>query len=230
MIAALVLAASLATPSTLTSTMASSSSSSLAPAVALRADPATSVSTTTTPSTTSTTSTLRKVAPPAKKKPVRLAATAVRAPDPDPNAPDHVPTFVEQYLSFALSPQALPEVKNGQVLAHILGYVCFGVCGSLWGPLVATPGAQLTGDVLGTWFLSTLVWFGVSVGFAFTGIGAVLILAWPYFSSVATLNAIDRDLKRRGGSSSSPSSDPRPRPPAATTPTPQETPPPSYAY
>lgn len=146
----------------------------------------------------------------------------------DPNSPDREPSFVDRYLSFQLSPMASQQAKDGLVLSHVVGYLL--PCGSLWGPVVFVDGAEFNGDVFITWFLSSIVW-AVIMGVASTvtvGIGLVLFIAFPYLSTTATLNEVDRDLKKRGLAGSPPDKNPGPQP--ATPPSGTETPPPSYAY
>ena len=164
--------------------------------------------------------------------PLRLAQSGV-----DPNAPDHVPTFVEQYLSFQTSPVAAKQVQDGFILSHVIGYVLYGVCGGLWGPVVATKDAQMTGDVAISWFLSSVLWGVIAVVASFTIVGLVLWFIIPYLSTTATLNAIDRDIKKRGlatGQDGKPVGVPATPPPPTSTPNPapqaDDTPPPSYAY
>jgi hypothetical protein len=142
-------------------------------------------------------------------------------PTPDPNAPDHTQTFAEQYLSYQLSPAALPAVKDGQLMSIVLGYLCAPACGSLWGPLVMVKGAEFSADVAITWFLSSIVW-----GAASTVTGGLLLPVVPYLQTTATLNAIDVQMKKKGfkapPSSSTPAQPGQPQP--------TEQPPPSYAY
>ena len=163
---------------------------------------------------------------------VRLAQSGI-----DPNAPDHVPTFVEQYLAFQISPVASKQVQDGLVLSHVIGYVCFPVCGGLWGPLIGVKDSQMTGDVFVSWLLSGVLWAAIGVVVSITVVGALFFLAAPYLTTTATLNAIDRDIKKRGlatGRDGLPTGFPPPPPPTATTPNPapqnDDTPPPSYAY
>ncbi len=165
----------------------------------------------------------RSSAPP----PVVLAQATLA---PDPNAPDHTPTFMEQYLSYQLSPVASKPVKDGLVMGHVLGYIfsIIPVCGTLWGPVVAVDGAEFSGDVAITWFLSSLLWSLVATGATFTGVGAILWFAVPYLSSTATFNAIDRQLKAKGYVAPPPGT--TTTAPPGTTPPPTDTPPPSYAY
>jgi len=145
----------------------------------------------------------------------------------DPNAPDHEPSFVEKYLSFQVANTGSKQVKDGLILGHVLGYLFYGVCGTLWGPVVATKDAEFTGDVAITWFLSSLLWGLIS---GFTGIGAVLIFALPYLGATAVFNELDRGIKKKG---LAPVDKPPPTPGTptpGTPPQPGETPPPSYAY
>jgi len=158
---------------------------------------------------------------------VRLAQSTI-----DPNAPDHVPTFVEQYLSFQISPVASKQVQDGLVLSQVVGYVCWGACGGLWGPLLAVKDSQMTGDVFVSWLLSSVIW-GLIAPFT----GGLLFLVHPYLTTTATLNAIDRDIKKRGlatGRDGKPMGLPPPPPPTTSAPNPApatgDTPPPSYAY
>jgi hypothetical protein len=122
---------------------------------------------------------------------------------------------------------ASQQTKDGLIVGHIFGYLFFGLCGSLWGPLVMTKDAELTGDVAITWFLSSILWGVIASAASLTGIGIVLWLAWPYLSSTATFNELDRQLKKKGVAKGvTPTAPPTP----GTAPTPGETPPPSYAY
>lgn len=162
-----------------------------------------------------------------KHKAVVVADSRV---DADPNSPDHDPSFVEQYLSFQLSPAATPAAKDGLVMSHVIGYLLYGVCGTLWGPIVAVDGAEFSGDVVLTWFLSGLLWAVISTAASFTGIGLLVWLALPYLQTTATLNAIDRQLKRSGAPPPDKTAKPT-NPPSTTNPPPTtDTPPPSYAY
>lgn len=156
-----------------------------------------------------------------REQPVRLAQAV------DPTAPDHQPTFVEQYLSFTISPAASREVQDGLIVSHVIGYCGFPLCGGLWGPIVAVKGAQFTGDVVVSWFLSSVIW-GIGSGLT----GGLLFPIVPYLATTSTLNAIDRDIKKRGLATTpgvAPTT-PAPPPPAGQPPPPADTPPPSYAY
>jgi hypothetical protein len=153
---------------------------------------------------------------------------AADTPPPDPNAPGHKMTFVEQYLSYQLPAQAMPAVRQGEVMSYVLGYLLYGICGSLWGPVVAVEGASFDGDIATNWFLSTLLWSVIATAATATLVGGALWLAVPYLSTVATMNAIDRQLKKKGGGTAAPPGtpgQPGQEPPPAT-----EQPPPSYAY
>jgi hypothetical protein len=146
----------------------------------------------------------------------------------DPNSPDREPSFVDQYLSFQLSPMASQQTKDGLVLGHILGYVFWGLCGGLWGPVVSTKDGEFTGDVAISWFLSSVLWVVITGAVSLTGIGLVMLVALPYLQSTSTFNALDRGIKKKGLAGG-----PAKKPDAPTTPaTPStgETPPPSYAY
>ena len=165
-------------------------------------------------------------------RPVLLAQGPV-----DPTAPDHTPTFVEQYLAFQSSPMASKQVNDGLVLSHVIGYLL--PCGSLWGPVVATKDAQFSGDVVSACFVSGLMWTLIASGVTIVtiGIGSLTFLALPYLTTTSTLNAIDRDIKKRGLAEDrlgNPIGAPPPPPPTSTTPAPApqqgDTPPPSYAY
>jgi hypothetical protein len=153
---------------------------------------------------------------------VRLAQSATT---PDTTAPGYEPTFVEKYLAFQLSPNASKQVKDGQVLGIVLGYVCLGVCGPLWGPVVATKDAEFSGDVAVTWFLSSIIWGLIASAASLTGIGGLLWLAVPYLTTVATMNEIDRGIRKKQGPAQG--AVPNPTPP---TPGGEDTPPPAYAY
>lgn len=148
----------------------------------------------------------------------------------DPNDPAKEPQFVDKFLSFQLSPMASQQTKDGLVVGHILGYVFYGLCGSLWGPLVMTKDAELTGDVAITWFVSTILWSLISGALTFTAVGAVMWLALPYLSSTATFNELDRQIKKKGLAQGTKKPDGTPTPTPATPPGSGETPPPSYAY
>ncbi|MDP2342545.1 MAG: hypothetical protein Q8O67_16430 [Deltaproteobacteria bacterium] len=158
--------------------------------------------------------------------PVRLAQASLAA---DPNSPDQEPSFIDQYLSFQLSPVPAPAVKDGLVLSHVIGYLLWGICGGLWGPIVAIDGAEFSGDVVLTWFLSSILWYAIVGVVSFTGVGALLVFAIPYLQTTATMNAIDRQLKKKGVVGVTPGGK-KPPPNPATTPGTPDTPPPSYAY
>jgi len=148
----------------------------------------------------------------------------------DPNDPAKEPQFVDKFLSYQLSPMASQQTKDGLVVGHILGYVCFGLCGSLWGPLVMTKDGEFTGDVAITWFVSTVLWSLISSALTLTAVGAVMWLALPYLSSTATFNELDRQLKKKGVAQGTKKRDGTQTPPPATPPSTDETPAPSYAY
>ena len=112
-------------------------------------------------------------------------------------------------------------------MSHVIGYLLYGCAGGLWGPVVSVNGAEFSGDVALTWFLSGLIWFGIATIATGTGIGALLFLVVPYLTTTATLNAIDRQMKAKG--LKPPPSKDKPPEPGTTTP-PPDTPPPSYAY
>lgn len=169
--------------------------------------------------------------------------TRLAQADIDPNAPDHAPTFIEQYLAFTISPVPSKQVSDGLVLSHVIGYVCFPACGGLWGPLVAVKDAEMTGDVALSWFVSGLLWGGISLVASITIVGGVMWLVLPYLATTSTLNALDRGIKKRGleldrtgqpvGKGNSGKAT---KPPSSSTPAPNPTPrvdeppPPSYAY
>jgi len=157
---------------------------------------------------------------------VRLAQSNV-----DPTAADHTPSFVEQYLSFTISPMASRQVQDGLVLSHVIGYLL--PCGSLWGPVVAVKDGQFTGDLAASCFVSGLIWSLITPFTAF-----LLLPVLPYLITTSSLNAVDRDIKKRGlalGRDGLPvGAPPPPAPPTTATPNPapqsDDTPPPSYAY
>jgi hypothetical protein len=161
------------------------------------------------------------------KQGVKLAQASLAA---DPNSPDREPEFLDQYLSFQLSPVPAPAVKDGMVLSHVIGYLLYGICGGLWGPIIAVEGAEFNGDAVLSWFVSGILWFVVlSVVTTVTvGVGSIALLALPYLQTTATLNAIDRQLKKKGLGPVPKGKGPTGPGPATTTPT--DTPPPSYAY
>ncbi len=176
----------------------------------------------------------RPSAPILEEAPTKVALAAPVQPletqnlDVDPNAPDHEPSFIEKYLTFQVTSQGSKQVKDGLVLGHVLGYLFWGICGGLWGPVVAVTDSEFSGDVVLTWFVSSILWSLISTAAAFTGIGALMFFALPYLQSTATFNEIDRSIKKRGLSADDPK---RPPPqPQPGTPNPGETPPPSYAY
>jgi hypothetical protein len=148
----------------------------------------------------------------------------------DPNDPEKEPQFVDKYLSYQLSPLASQQTKDGLVVGHILGYLFYGICGSLWGPVVMTKDGEFTGDVALTWFVSTILWSVIASVATFTAIGGLLWLAVPYLSSTATFNELDRQLKKKGLAQGVKKPDGAPTPTPGAPPTPGETPPPSYAY
>jgi hypothetical protein len=148
----------------------------------------------------------------------------------DPNDPAKEPQFVDRYLSFQLSPLASKQTKDGLVVGHILGYIFYLACGSLWGPVVVTKDAEFTGDVALTWCASTLLWHIIASAATLTVIGSLLWLAVPYLSSTATFNELDRQLKTKGLAQGVQKPGGTPPPTPGTPPTPGETPPPSYAY
>ncbi len=148
----------------------------------------------------------------------------------DPNSPDREASFVDRYLSFQLSPLASQQAKDGMLLSHVVGYLL--PCGSLWGPVAFTNDAEFSGDVVITWFLSSLLWTVImSVASTVTvGVGLILFIALPYLSTTATLNEVDRSIKKRGlAKGVDPPKTPTPGQTPATPPG-TETPPPSYAY
>jgi hypothetical protein len=159
-----------------------------------------------------------------------VAPISVQHLQVDPNDPAKEPQFVDRFLSYQLSPMASQQTKDGLVVGHILGYVCFGICGSLWGPVVMTKDVEFTGDIAITWFVSTILWSVISGALTFTAVGAVMWFALPYLSSTATFNEIDRQLKKKGVAQGTKKPDGRPTSPPATPPSTDETPPPSYAY
>lgn len=145
----------------------------------------------------------------------------------DPNDPSRDPQFVDRYLSFQLSPLASQQTKDGLVVGHILGYLLYPLCGTLWGPVVMTKDGEFSGDVVVTWFLSGVLWGVIATAATFTAIGAVLWLAYPYLQSTAVFNELDRGIKKRGlAKGVTPTAPPTPGSPPA----PGDTPPPSYAY
>jgi hypothetical protein len=144
----------------------------------------------------------------------------------DPNSPDREASFTDKYLSFQLSPMASQQTKDALVLSHVIGYLL--PCGSLWGPIVLTKDGEFSGDVALTWFLSTVLWAVIAGAVSLTVVGLVMIVALPYLSTTATLNALDRGIKKKGlAGGPAKKSD---APPTPATPSPGETPPPSYAY
>ena len=144
----------------------------------------------------------------------------------DPNSPDREASFTDKYLSFQLSPMASQQTKDALVLSHVIGYLL--PCGSLWGPVVLTKDGEFSGDVALSWFLSTVLWAVITGAVSLTVVGLVMIVALPYLSTTATLNALDRGIKKKGlAGGPAKKSD---APPTPATPSPGETPPPSYAY
>ena len=174
------------------------------------------------------TSTALPTAPILEAQGASIAPLQMQHLELDPNAPDVETSFIDKYLSFQVGPMGSKQVKDGLVLGHILGYVFYGLCGTLWGPVVATTDGEFTGDVAITWFLSSVLWGIIATAASFTGIGALLFLALPYLASTATFNELDRGIKKRGLAGTPPDKGPGPQP--ATPPPGTETPPPSYAY
>lgn len=175
---------------------------------------------------TSTTKQVQKAKQQAKAAPVLAQAHLAD----DPNSPDREPGFVDHYMPFQLSPAALPQVKDGLILSHVLGYLLYGICGSLWGPIVAVDGAEFSGDVVISWFLSGLIYGVIASVASFTGIGLLVWLAIPYLQTTAVLNSIDRDLKKKGykpADGKKPAGGNVTPPPTGGN---TDTPPPSYAY
>jgi hypothetical protein len=121
---------------------------------------------------------------------------------------------------------ASQQTKDALVLSHVIGYLL--PCGSLWGPIVLTKDGEFSGDVALTWFLSTVLWAVITGAVSLTFVGLVMIVALPYLSTTATLNALDRGIKKKGlAGGPAKKSD---APPTPATPSTGETPPPSYAY
>jgi hypothetical protein len=203
MITALVLVASLSTPTTLTSptSLRSTDRPVHRPAATAAVDGA-------------------------HKGAVRLAQNT---PAADPNAPDHTQTFIEQYLSYQLSPAATPAIKDGQIMSIVLGYLCSPACGSLWGPIVMVKGAEFTADVAITWLLSSILWTVITSAASLTVVGGLIGLAVPYLQTTATLNALDVQMKKKGLKGSTPGKPVEPAKPADPAPS-ADAPPPSYAY
>ncbi len=165
-----------------------------------------------------------------KAKATTLAQSSSRVAD-DPNSPDREIGFVDHYMPFTLSSQALPDVKDNMVISHVLGY--FLPCGGLWGPVVLIDGAEFSGDVVISWLLSNIIWFVAiaAVATITVGVGIVGFLAFPYLTTTATLNAVDRGLKAKGYQPPDPKKSPTTTNPNTTPPnTTPDTPPPSYAY
>ena len=169
----------------------------------------------------------RPTAPAVTKTKAKATVLAQARLAPDPNAPGGNLGFVDHYLPFSLAAQALPPVKDSLVLSHVLGYLL--PCGGLWGPVVLIDGAEFSGDVIISYLLSSILWSVAItvVGTVTIGVGLLALVALPYLTTTATLNAVDRGLKAKGYA-----------PPKGTTPNPSnpanpptgDTPPPSYAY
>lgn len=139
------------------------------------------------------------------------------------------PGFAEKYFSFSLSPNASPQVKESVVMSILLSYVGCLFCGPIWAPIVMTKDAEFSGDVVTTALVSYLLWVAFSVVTSPFAIGLATAVIWPYANGMATLNAVDRDIRRRGlagGPARRPGSMPTPTTPPSTV----DTPPPSYAY
>ena len=140
------------------------------------------------------------------------------------------PDFFGKYLPFSLNQDASQQAKDSMVMSIVLSYVGCIVCAPVWAPVLVTKDAEFNGDVVAAALISYVVWVGVSIVTSPLGIGLLTGLAWPYSNALATLNAADRDIRRRalGGTGT-----PKALPPSGT-PVPGggngETPPPSYAY
>ena len=140
------------------------------------------------------------------------------------------PDFAEKFFAFTLSPDASPQAKDSMVMSVLLGYLGCIVCAPAWAPVALTRDAQFNGDTLGTGVISYLVWWAISIVTAPLGIGLVILVVSPYATSIATLNAVDRDIRRRGLGGSQPKAPGSPPIPGAAPGSSESTPPPSYAY
>ncbi len=172
------------------------------------------------PSTSSASTTAAKAAPAAVVHDRAAVRLAQALPASEPSEPEYPETFVEQYLSYRMNPAALPAVREGQFLSILVSYACWPACGSLWGPVVMVKGAELTSDIASTWLISSLSWSAIAI---FTVVGLPVLLAVPYLTTTATLNAIDVQLRKKAGPGV-------PGAPGKGPSQPDETPPPSLAY
>lgn len=155
---------------------------------------------------------------------IEATTTAEMMPLADSRAPVvREPDFGQKYFPFSLRPDASQQVKDSFVMSIVLSYLGCCICAPAWVPVVLTKDATFEGEVLGTAFGSTLFWIGGSI--LTVGLG---IFVWPYGNAVATLNAVDRELEKRGVDGGPAKKPDGPSTPA--TPTPGEPPPPSYAY
>lgn len=161
---------------------------------------------------------------PAGQPAVRFADSGV-----DPTDPERDPGFVDKYLGLMISPSASPQVKDSQIISLVMGYLFWPVCGNLWGPIAFTADSEFSGDAVLTWFVSGLIWVIISSAASLTGVGALLFLAFPYFTTTAVLNELDRGIKRRG-LAGEPAKKPTPGNQPAAPPDTGDAPPPSYAY
>ena len=147
----------------------------------------------------------------------------------DPTDPDRDPGFVDKYLGLSISPLASTQVKDSQVISIVLGYLFYPICGTLWAPIAFTNDAEFSGDVLITWFVNGLIWFVITAVASITVVGFFLALALPYFQVTAVLNEADRSIKKRGLGGLPPKK-PTPGNQPAAPPDTGDAPPPSYAY
>jgi len=162
---------------------------------------------------------------------VASSATAPRfLPVADATTTDmREPDFAEKYFSFSLSANASPQAKDSFVMSMLVSYLGCIVCGPIWAPVLMTKDAEFSGDVITTALISYLLWVGISIVTSPLAIGLATAVIWPYANGMATLNAVDRDIRRRGlagGPAQKPGATPTPGTPPPT----GETPPPSYAY
>lgn len=151
-------------------------------------------------------------------------------PTADPVAKVEVaePDFIGKHLPFSLNSDASQQAKDSMMMSIVLSYVGCIVCAPVWAPVVMTKDAEFSGDVISSALISYAMWVGISIVTSPLAIGIFTAILWPYSNALATLNAADRDIRRRGlGGSGTPKALPPSTPGSGGN---GETPPPSYAY
>jgi hypothetical protein len=147
-----------------------------------------------------------------------VAQTAAPLPAPSPQT-------VSSMFSFSTDPTVPQAVNDGFVLSMVGGFLC--PFGSLWVPLLAVKGGDLSGDTVVSW----LVPYAIAIVISFTVIGCLAAPVLVWMSTVATLNGMARNsVGLRGGVGTAPAGKP-----VTPAPTPAPTggaagPTPAYAY